>query len=65
VSKAAPEHDRGSILGLATSAGSLARFIGPLLSGVLYDWARAAGAFYGGAVLMAAALLIAIRMRTD
>jgi MFS family permease len=65
VSKAAPENERGSILGLATSAGSLARFLGPLLSGVLYDLAGAAGAFYGGAVLMAGALVIAIRMRTQ
>lgn len=65
VSKAAPESERGSLLGLATSAGSLARFFGPLLSGVLYDWSRAAGAFYGGAVLMAGALVIAIRMRTE
>jgi MFS family permease len=65
VSKASPENERGSLLGLATSAGSLARFVGPMLSGALYDWARAAGAFYGGATIMTAALLIAIRMRTD
>ena len=65
VSKASPDSERGSLLGLATSAGSLARFVGPLLSGVLYDWGRAAGAFYGGAAIMVAALLIAIRMRTD
>jgi len=64
VSKVSPENERGSILGLATSAGSLARFLGPLLSGVLYDAARAAGAFYGGAVLMLGALVIAARMRT-
>ncbi len=64
VSKVSPENERGSILGLATSAGSLARFLGPLLSGFLYDLAKSAGAFYGGAVLMTAALVIAIRMRT-
>ncbi|MEA2464323.1 MAG: transporter, family, tetracycline resistance protein [Acidobacteriota bacterium] len=64
VSKVAPENERGSLLGLATSVGSLARFLGPLLSGFLYDVARVAGAFYGGAVLMLGALLIAIRMRT-
>lgn len=64
VSKVAPEGERGSLLGLAASAGSLARFLGPLLSGFLYDLAKAAGAFYGGAVLMAAALVIAVRMRT-
>jgi len=64
VSKVAPENERGSLLGLATSVGSLARFIGPILSGFLYDRARAAGAFYGGAVLMAAALFLALRMRS-
>jgi MFS family permease len=63
VSKASPESERGSILGLATSAGSLARFIGPMLAGVLYDWAGAAGGFYGGGVFMAVALLIALRMK--
>lgn len=63
VSKVAPEGERGSLLGLATSVGSLARFLGPLLSGVLYDLAGVAGAFYGGAVLMAAALAIALSVR--
>lgn len=64
VSQASPENERGSILGLATSAGSLARFVGPLLTGFLYDLAGAAGAFYGGAVFMLAALFVAVRMRT-
>jgi len=63
VSRVSPESERGSILGLATSVGSLARFLGPILAGVLYDLAEAAGAFYGGAVLMLCALLIAISMR--
>lgn len=63
VSKVSPENERGSLLGLATSAGSLARFIGPILSGFLYDLARASGAFWGGAVLMLGALFIAVRMR--
>lgn len=63
VSKVAPENERGSLLGLATSVGSLARFIGPIMAGFLYDLAASAGAFYGGAVLMAGALLIALRMR--
>jgi MFS transporter, DHA1 family, tetracycline resistance protein len=63
LSKIAPENERGSLLGLATSVGSLARFLGPLLAGFLYDIAGAAGAFYGGGVLMAASLLIALRMQ--
>ncbi|HET7433842.1 MAG TPA: MFS transporter [Thermoanaerobaculia bacterium] len=65
VSKAAPERERGSMLGLATAVGSLARFVGPILSGFLYDLAKARGAFYGGAALMVLALAIAISMRTD
>jgi MFS family permease len=63
VSKIAPEAERGSLLGLATSVGSLARFLGPILAGVLYDFAQAAGSFYGGALLMVGALVIALRMR--
>lgn len=63
VSKVAPESERGSMLGLATSVGSLARFLGPIVAGFLYDLAEAAGAFYGGAVLMLVALAIAVRMR--
>jgi len=52
ISKAAPPQDRGSILGLSTSVGSLARFIGPILSGFLYDQAGARGAFYGAALAL-------------
>ena len=65
VSKASPESERGSLLGLAAAAGSLARFLGPLLSGFLYDVAKAAGAFYAGAVLMTVALIIAARMKAE
>ena len=63
LSKIAPENERGSLLGMATSIGSLARFLGPLVSGFLYDKGGAAGAFYGGGLLMAASLFIALRMR--
>lgn len=65
VSKVAPEGERGSMLGLATSVGSLARFLGPILSGFLYDLAKAKGSFWGGAILMLAALVIAVRMRDN
>lgn len=63
LSKIAPENERGSLLGLATSIGSLARFCGPLLSGWLWDRGGVAGAFYGGGVLMALSLAIALRMQ--
>lgn len=64
ISKVSPDSERGSLLGLATSAGSLARFLGPLVSGTLYDAAGARGAFYGGGAVMAIALLVAARMRS-
>jgi DHA1 family tetracycline resistance protein-like MFS transporter len=63
ISKAAPENERGSILGLATSVGSLARFLGPILSGFLYDVAGARGAFYGAACLALLALLVSISFK--
>jgi MFS transporter, DHA1 family, tetracycline resistance protein len=63
ISKAAPEGERGSILGLATSIGSLARFLGPIACGFLYDRAGARGAFYGAASLTAVALFIALTLR--
>src|SRR6185295_13974377 len=63
VSKAAPESERGSMLGLATSVGSLARFLGPILSGFLYDLDGARGAFYGAAVLTLLSLIVAISLR--
>jgi len=63
VTKASPAREHGSMLGLATAVGSLARFVGPIISGFLYDLAQAAGAFYGSAVLTFIALMIALSMR--
>jgi MFS transporter, DHA1 family, tetracycline resistance protein len=64
ISKAAPESERGSILGLATSVGSLARFLGPILLGYLYDLGGARGAFYGAACLTILALLVTTSFKT-
>jgi len=63
VTKASPRSEHGSMLGIATAVGSLARFIGPIFIGFLYDLAQARGAFYGGAMLTAAAFAISIWMR--
>ena len=65
VTKVTPARDHGSILGLATAVGSLARFVGPIVSGVLYDAARARGAFYGSAVLTLIAFFIAVSMQRE
>jgi DHA1 family tetracycline resistance protein-like MFS transporter len=63
VSKASAASEQGSMLGLASGLGSLARFLGPIGSGFLYDLAQARGAFYGGAVLTFCAFLISLSMR--
>ncbi len=63
LTKATPASEHGSMLGLASGIGSLARFLGPILSGLLYDLARARGAFYGGAMLTFTALAVAVWMR--
>ena len=63
ITKAVPPREHGSMLGLATSVGSLARFLGPIVSGFLYDLAKARGAFYGSAALTLIALMIALSMR--
>lgn len=64
VSRVAPQSERGSMLGLATAVGSLARFLGPIVSGFLYDLAGASGAFYGAALLTLISLFITMSMRT-
>ena len=63
VTKASPASEHGSMLGLASGIGSLARFLGPIWCGFLYDLAQARGAFFGSAVLTAIALVVALRMR--
>jgi DHA1 family tetracycline resistance protein-like MFS transporter len=63
VTKATPPGEHGSMLGIATAVGSLARFVGPIFMGFLYDVAQARGAFFGGAVLTAAAFVLSLWMR--
>ncbi len=63
LTKASPASEHGSMLGLASGIGSLARFIGPIWVGFLYDLAQARGAFYGSAILTVIAFIIALRMR--
>ena len=41
VTKATPPAEHGSMLGIATAVGSLARFVGPIAMGFLYDLAQA------------------------
>jgi MFS family permease len=63
VTKASTPSEHGSMLGIATAVGSLARFIGPIFIGFLYDLAQARGAFFGGAILTGAAFALSLWMR--
>jgi len=63
VTKVTKSSEHGTMLGIATAVGSLARFFGPILVGFFYDLANARGAFFGGAALTALALMLTISMR--
>jgi MFS family permease len=63
VTKSTPPGEHGSMLGIATAVGSLARFVGPIFMGFLYDVAQARGAFFGGAILTGAAFVLSLWMR--
>ena len=59
LTRTAAPHERGAVLGVNQSLGALGRAIGPAVGGVLYaHWFRG-GAFLTGAVVLAAALLLA------
>src|SRR5581483_2331360 len=63
VTRVTTQEETGSMLGIAAAVGSLARFLGPIVMGSLYDMAKAQGAFFGGAVLTAAGFCLALAMR--
>jgi DHA1 family tetracycline resistance protein-like MFS transporter len=65
LSRTAPPQLQGSVLGIGQSVGSLARIVGPLLAGVVYDLQGIAWPYLGGAVVAGAALLVALRLRGD
>jgi MFS family permease len=53
---------RGAVMGTFQSAGSLARVVGPLLAGALYDRSPVAP-FWLAAAAMSVAVLLALRLR--
>jgi DHA1 family tetracycline resistance protein-like MFS transporter len=62
ISRRAGPEEQGEVMGVSQSAGSLARVIGPAAAGVLFgDFGRNA-AFFWGAALIAAALLLVLRL---
>jgi MFS family permease len=57
VSKASSDDEQGAMLGVLASASGLARAIGPVAAGALFDWAIPAP-YLVGAGLFALCLLI-------
>jgi len=62
ISRNTPAREQGSILGISSSLGSLARVFGPPLTGVMYDLYASRGAFYTGALSVSLAFLIVLRL---
>ena len=62
VSRLAPAGQMGTLLGLSSSVGSLARVLGPVIAGVLYDRGGAAAGFWGESLIVAVAVVIAVRI---
>jgi MFS transporter, DHA1 family, tetracycline resistance protein len=62
VSKASPPEQMGSMLGISSSLGSLSRVIGPLLAGTLYDRMGPRGGFWGEALVVLVALVLALQI---
>lgn len=62
VSRIAPANQMGTLLGLSSSLGSLARVLGPIIAGVLYDRGGAAAGFWGEALIVGVAVVAAMRI---
>ncbi|HEU5162585.1 MAG TPA: MFS transporter, partial [Thermoanaerobaculia bacterium] len=63
ISKSAPPEQMGSVLGIAASMGSLARMIGPVMFGALWDAGAAPAAFFTAAGIVFIAFLLSLRVR--
>ena len=62
ISKASATHEHGGVLGVSQSAASLARVLGPVWGGVLFDYAGPAGPYVTTAVLMLGAVAVALSL---
>ncbi|MBV9824073.1 MAG: MFS transporter [Alphaproteobacteria bacterium] len=63
ISKSAAADEQGEVMGVAQSIGSLARVLGPLIAGALFDAFGRNSPYVWGAVLVTAALLIGLRVQ--
>jgi MFS family permease len=64
-SEYAGREQRGAVLGFAQSSGGLARTLGPVLSGYLFEGIGAGAPFAGGAMAAALAFALTLELRRD
>lgn len=62
VSRASDVHSQGSVLGGSQFVGGLGRVVGPVWAGWLFQHVSLASPFYAGAVLVALAFVLALRI---
>jgi MFS transporter, DHA1 family, tetracycline resistance protein len=62
ISRQAGSDERGGVMGVAQSASSLARVIGPAVAGVLFDRFGRDMPYYVAALVMAVVVLMAVRL---
>lgn len=62
VSRTASGDEQGLALGLAQSFSALARVVGPLIAGLLYDWGSEDTPFFAGGALMFAGFVAAFTL---
>jgi len=62
ISRRAGREEQGEVLGVSQSAGSLSRVLGPAAAGLLFAEFGRNAPFFWGAALVAAALLVALKL---
>jgi MFS transporter, DHA1 family, tetracycline resistance protein len=62
ISRRAGTEEQGEVMGIAQSVGSLARVLGPIIAGALFEAFGRNSPFLWGSVLVAAALLLSWRL---
>jgi MFS family permease len=60
ISRQAGSDERGGVMGVSQSAGSLARIVGPLIAGPLFALLGRDAPYYAGAIVMAGVVLLAL-----
>jgi MFS family permease len=63
VSELSPENERGEIIGVFQSVGSLGRIIGPNVGGQLFNAISAGAPYFAGAVIMFFSFVMALQLR--